>query len=188
MHAAYADLTVRLLFTDPQQSQEEYNFISISFPQVYDNVTSMIEYGPNCQALGNQMTIVGYNVTTLTFSVPVMENICWIVTISNISQSLEIQGNFSIKVMGLNSPGKVSYNYMHAHIQLSCAHLMLICLLSTDANRVSFDYSLSAVSVLFILFIIAYTPTVIWCTQRKYASLRKYQQKSRLSSGADHDD
>ena len=144
---------MRLLFTDPQQSQEEYNFISISFPQVYDNVTSMIEYGPNCQALGNQMTIVGYNVTTLTFSVPgIMENICWIVTISNISQSLEIQGNFSIKVMGLNSPGKVS-SYIHAHIQLL---LSCMCALNVDMfafhAQMQIECLLTTVSVLWVLY------------------------------------
>ncbi len=52
---------------------------------------------------------------------------------------------------------------------------MLKCLLSTDANRVSFDYSVSAVGfVLFVLFIIAYTPTVIWYTRRKYQQKFNY--------------
>ncbi len=107
IHAAYARLTVQFLFSDPQQSPQIYNFISVNFLQLYDNVTSMIRYGSNCQALDNQMTIVGFNVTTLTFPVPgTMDNICWIVTISNISKSLAFQGNFSAAV-DLNSPGKV---------------------------------------------------------------------------------
>ncbi len=53
----------------------------------------MIEYGSNCQALDNETTIVGFNVTTLTFCVPgIMDDICWIVTISNITKSLAFQG------------------------------------------------------------------------------------------------
>ncbi len=107
IHAAYAHLTVQFLFTDPQQSPKKYNFISVNFLQLHDNVTSMIRYGSNCQALDSQMTIVGFNVTTLTFPVPsTMDDICWIVTISNISKSLAFQGNFSAAV-DLNSAGKV---------------------------------------------------------------------------------
>ncbi len=56
----------------------------------------MIEYGPNCQALDNRTTIVGFNVTTLTFSVSIIDKICFIVRINNTFQSLVIQGNFSI--------------------------------------------------------------------------------------------
>ncbi len=91
---------VQLLFSEPQEIGKEYNFISIIFSQnlIYAKVTSMImiEYGPNCQALDNQASIIGLNVTTLTFPVPIMDNICCIVTINNASQSLAILGSFTI--------------------------------------------------------------------------------------------
>ncbi len=103
IHAAYAHLMVQLLF-EPQQNQEDNHFI-FSFSQVYITVTSMIEYGSNCQALDNQATLLGFNVTnnvtTLTFPISgITDNICFIVTINNTFQSIAIQGNFTFETKG----------------------------------------------------------------------------------------
>ncbi len=88
---------MKLLFSEPQQLQEGYRFISTSFqPEVYATVTSMIEYGPNCQALDTPTTIVGHNnVTILTFAVSITGKICFIVTINNTFHTIAIFGSFT---------------------------------------------------------------------------------------------
>ncbi len=98
---------VWLNFTEPQQYQEEYYFIFIRFSQTYASVTSVSsKYGPNCQDLGNQTTIIGFNLNALSVCVSIIDKICFVVTINNTFHSYTIQGNYSNEAS--TSPGKLS--------------------------------------------------------------------------------